>query len=59
MPTDKQALASAYLKEDAVAWVHARHDEGLSLRKITFALYDATNKQVIVSAETVRAWLQR
>lgn len=55
--TPNQKLASILLGQDVRDWIRARRDEGRSWRMISRDLYDQTNKQVDVTYEALRAWL--
>lgn len=55
-PTHK--LASVLLGKPLEAWVCARRAEGMSWRLISFELWAATDKQVMVSNETLRCWFR-
>lgn len=55
-PTHK--LANALLGRPLESWVRARRSEGMSWRLISFELWAATDKQVMVSFETLRSWFR-
>lgn len=61
MPTQTptQRLASILLGRPLSGWIEERRNEGRSWRLIARDLFDATNGQIDVTHETLRAWSDR
>ena len=55
--TPTQKLASIILGQDVREWITQRRDEGRSWRLISRDLYEATNRQVDVTHESIRSWV--
>lgn len=56
--TATQRLAEVLIGEPVITWCATRRATGASLRAIATELRKATNDQVDVTAETIRAWLE-
>jgi len=54
--TPQQKLARLLLGRPVDQWIQERRAAGRSWRLITRDLYEATNGQIDVTHETVRAW---
>lgn len=55
-PTPNQKLASILLGQDVADWIRTQRAEGNSWRIVSRNLYEATNHQVDVTYEALRAW---
>ena len=55
--TPTQKLASIILGQDVREWIVRRRSDGRSWRLISRDLYEATNKQVDVTHESIRSWV--
>ena len=50
-------LASILLVQDVREWIGQRRSDGRSWRLISRDLYEATNRQVDVTHESIRSWV--
>lgn len=55
--TPTMKLASILLGQDVREWIGHRRTDGRSWRLISRDLYEATNRQVDVTHESVRSWV--
>ena len=55
--TPTQKLASIILGQDVREWITQRRSDGRSWRLISRDLYEATNRQVDVTHESIRSWV--
>ena len=57
--TPTMKLASILLGQDVREWISQRRTDGRSWRLISRDLYEATNRQVDVTHESVRSWVAK